>query len=638
MIRTTALALAAALFAAPALTAPLTLIETPEIAALAGTDDALPPVAERIPEEPMIVDLEARGRTPGKHGGTMRMFVSRSKDVRYMSVWGYARLVGYNANYELVPDILRAYDVTDGGRVITLHLRRGHKWSDGAPFTTEDLRYWWEDVALNEELSPSGPPVELLAGGEKPVVDVVDEVTIRFSWPHPNPRFLPALAQARPVYIYRPSHFMKKYHADYAPPEKLAKKVEDSGKKNWAALHNKKDNLYKLDNPKLPTLQPWRNTSKKNGQRYELVRNPFYHRIDSDGRQLPYLDRVELEIAAAGLIPAKASMGEASLQARSIGFTDAPVLKKNQKERGYVTHLWRSGSANEVALYPNLNYIDPVWREVFRDVRVRRALSLGVSRKAINKVLYFGLAAERGVSALEESPFFNYENATAWARFDIAEANRLLDEAGLGKRTPAGVRLLSDGRPMEIIIETAGERREVEDALEIIGATWAEIGIRLHVKAMDRDILRNRAYAGRSMMVAWSGWNIGIPTSETAPIELAPIDQANYSWPKWGQHYQTYGAAGEAPDLAEAKALMSEFEAWMSAPNKAGREAAWQRMLAIHADQVFVIGTVARAPMPVVCDARLRNVPNEGIYAWDPGGQLGVHRIDEFYFDEDTSQ
>lgn len=613
------------------------LIETLSLQHYVKPEGDLLPIEERVPVDPLIVDLEGRDREYGRHGGTLRMFVSRSKDIRYMSVWGYARLIGYNEDYELVPDILRDYEVSADGRKVTFHLRRGHRWSNGEPFTTEDLRYWWDDVALNQELSPSGPPVEMLVDGRAPEVSVIDDVTITYAWPKPNPRFLPALAQARPIYIYRPAHYMKKYHADHAKPEKLAERVESSGKKTWAALHNRKDNLYKNDNPKLPVLQPWVNQNKKNSKRYVLERNPYYHRIDAQGRQLPYLDTVELEIAASGLIPLKASQGEATLQIRSLGFSDAPVLKQMQEENGYTTRLWQSGSANEVAIYPNLNYFDPGWRELFRDVRFRRALSMGISRKAINKVLYYGLAKPRAVAALEESPFFNEADATAWTRFDLAEANRLLDEIGLSERNPAGIRRLKDGRLMEVIVETAGERSEVEDTLELIGATWAELGIRLLVKPQDRDVLRNRAYAGQTMMVAWYGWNIGIPTAATAPTDLAPVDQATFTWPKWGQYYQTKGSAGEEPDLPEAKRLMDLFAAWGQAPGPEEKADIWSEMLALHADQVFCIGTVARAPVPVVHAASLMNVPKTGIYAWDPGGQIGVHRMDEFFFEKGAS-
>ncbi|MEM8698630.1 MAG: ABC transporter substrate-binding protein, partial [Pseudomonadota bacterium] len=212
-------------------------------------------------------------------------------------------------------------------------------------------------------------------------------------------------------------------------------------------------------------------------------------------------------------------------------------------------------------------------------------------------------------------------------------ANTLLDEIGLTTRNPAGIRMLPDGRPMEIFLETAGERREVEDTLELVAATWKKLGIRLLVRPLDRDILRNRAYAGRSMMVAWFGWNNGVPTPEAAPFELAPVDQANFTWPKWGQHYQTKGKMGYAPELPEVARLLELYRDWTRAYSEAEKTAAWSEMLEIHADQVFIIGTVARAPLPVVHAANMRNVPETALYAWDPGAHLGIHRMDEFWFD-----
>lgn len=203
---------------------------------------------------------------------------------------------------------------------------------------------------------------------------------------------------------------------------------------------------------------------------------------------------------------------------------------------------------------------------------------------------------------------------------------------GLDKRSNAGIRLLPDGQPVEIIVETAGERREVADVLELIAASWKEIGIRLLVRALDRDILRNRAYAGSSMMVAWYGWNNGVPTADAAPTELAPVDQANYSWPRWGQYYQTKGSAGDQVELPEAKRLLQLYEDWTVAGSEATKAEIWREMLKIHADQVFVLGTVSRAPIPVAANDGLRNIPAEGLYAWDPGAQLGIHRMDEFFF------
>jgi peptide/nickel transport system substrate-binding protein len=298
-----------------------------------------------------------------------------------------------------------------------------------------------------------------------------------------------------------------------------------------------------------------------------------------------------------------------------------------------VTYLWGTGTASQIAIHPNLNVNDEVWKGVLRDVRVRRALSLAINRKAINKALYFKLGKPGAMAVLEQSPFFDPAHREAWAEFDPEAAGKLLDEAGLTERDGYGIRKLPDGRPMELIIETAGERQEVENALQIITDDWRDVGVKLVMRPLDRDILRNRVFAGTTMASVWFGWDNGLPQPYTSPAYLAPTDQAFLSWPKWGQYYQTRGGSGEAPDMPEAQRLMELSQAWDRAANDDERTAAWQEMLQIHADQIYAIGVLAGAPQPVVVNKNLRNVPEKGVWAWDPGAHFGIHRPDEFYFE-----
>lgn len=230
------------------------MIEPPVLAAKVEAKE-LPPVAERIPAEPLVTDLAAEGKEVGEYGGTLRIVEAQAKDTRRMVVYGYARLVGYTPDQQIVPDIARAVDVVEG-RSFTIHLRRGHRWSDGEPFTTDDFRYYWEDIIGDAEMTPHGPPRELMVDGEPPVVTFVDDVTVRFEWSKPNPFFLPALAGAQPLDIYRPAHYLKKFHKKYANPEKLAALIEKKGQRNWVALHFKYDQSYKNSNVDMPSLQP----------------------------------------------------------------------------------------------------------------------------------------------------------------------------------------------------------------------------------------------------------------------------------------------------------------------------------------------------------------------------------------------
>ena len=312
----------------------------------------LPPLAERLPQIPRVINLAQTDRTVGRYGGDLNMIMGKTRDIRQMVVYGYARLVGYDRDLNLVPDILESYDVEDN-KVFTFRLRPGHKWSDGQPFTTEDFRYYWEDVVNNEELSPFGPPKVLRVEGEVPRVEIIDARTIRYSWSKPNPYFLPAIAGARPLYIYRPANYLKQFHAAYAAPDALAARIEEASARNWVSLFNRKDEQYRFDNIDLPVLQPWMNTTPRPAERFVFSRNPYYHRIDSAGRQLPYLDRVIVNISDSNLIPAKTGFGETDLQARHIRFDHYTFLKQGEKVKGYQLRLWTTASGSKVALYPN---------------------------------------------------------------------------------------------------------------------------------------------------------------------------------------------------------------------------------------------------------------------------------------------
>ncbi len=606
------------------------LKEAPALAerVAAGT---LPPVAERLPEKPRAA-FTRDGWTPGKNGGELNTLVTRTKDTRLLVVYGYARLIAFNEKLDLVPDILERLEVEDG-RIFTLFLRKGHRWSDGAPFTSEDFRYYWEDVANNDELSPTGPPVSLKVRGAMAQFEVIDETTVRYSWPEPNPFFLHELAGATPLFIYRPAHYLKQFHERYGDPDDIAAKVEEAGARNWAQLHNRVGNLYKFNNPDLPTLQPWYNSVAPPSTRFIAERNPYYHVVDAAGQQLPYADRVILNVVGSALVPAKTGAGEPDLQARGLHFTDYTFLKENEAKSGFDVRLWRTVRGSQLALYPNLNVNDPMWRELIRDVRFRRALSLAIDRSEINQVIYYGLCLEGNNGVLPDSPLYDPANHVAWARFDLSTANALLDEIGLEKRNAEGVRLLPNGEPLEIIVETAGENTEEVDVLELIRESWRQADIKLFTKPSQREVLRNRIFSGETKMAMWYGYENGVPSADMSPAEFVPVQQHSYHWPKWGQYAETAGQSGEPVDMALPKELLELNDAWMRAKSRKARTEIWQRILKIHADQVYTIGLVAQVPQPVVVSKALRNVPEKAMFNWDPGAQFGIYRPEGFWLD-----
>ncbi|WP_375455185.1 ABC transporter substrate-binding protein [uncultured Methylobacterium sp.] len=589
-----------------------------------------------LPDAPLVVDLAARGRTLGTRGGTVRTLVARARDVRYLSVYGYTRLVGYDADLNLKPDVLERIAVESGR--FTFTLRKGHRWSDGHPFTTEDFRYYWEDVAGDKDLSPGGPPDFFLVDGKPPAVEILDPLTVRYGWDKPNPRFLPALAAPRDPLIYRPAHYLRPVHPRYVGREAADALARAQKLRGWAALHNRMDDNFELNNPEAPTLQGWRPRTRAPATRFVFERNPYYHRVDAAGTQLPYLDRIVMDVAASGLLVAKTNAGEADLMFRGLTMTDIPSLKAGERAHGYRTNLWPVARGSEIALYPNLTTLDPGWRALNRDVRYRRALSLAIDRRTLNNTLLFGLGTEGNDTLISESGLFSAELRTLHADYDPTAAAKLLDAAGLDRRDAAGIRLMPDGRLLEVVAESDGEAATVLDGLLLISEFWREVGIKLVVKPQERTNLRRRSIAGMTVMVAAQGLDLAVPTAIMPPTGLSPAQADHYSWPRWSLHVETHGASGEACDLPAVQRLIELDRQWRETDDAERQAAIWRAMLASHAENTWVIGTVAGALQPVVASNHLANVPARALYSWDPTAMIGVQRLDAMFWDRATER
>src|SRR5579883_3215727 len=562
---TAALALGTLLGPRPARAVPLpTMQETPSLADKVKSG-ALPPVAERIPEQPAIVTHFSGSDGPGEPGGQINILAGSARDTRLMTLYCNARLIVYDDRFKLQPDILDKYEVKDS-REFTFHLRAGHKWSDGHPFTTEDFRYYWEDIANNKELSPAGPSVELLVGGKPPKVDIIDERTIKYTWDGPNPHFIESQARAAPLFLYRPAHYLKKFHARYTPVEEITKGGPGGDKKGgWVQVHRRHDVMYANDNIDLPSLNPWILSTPPPAQRFVFSRNPFYYRIDEKGHQLPYLDEVVLTVVAPNLVPAKAGLGEADLQPRYLKMRDYTFLRKSAKTSHVDVRLWEVGSCSELALYPNLNAKDETWRALMRDVRFRRALSMGVDRDEINEVVYLGLAKPSNNIIMPRSALFKPEYATKWAEYDPKGANKLLDEVGLRKRNELGIRLLADGRPATIVVEHASEATEDTDTLSLIADHWKKIGIKLLFKPQTINNFRLRVFSGEAIMTAYAGYVTAVPTADTSPSEFCPTMQGGLQWSRWGMYVQSNGKQGEKCDFPPVAQLLDFYRQWEKA-------------------------------------------------------------------------
>ncbi|MDB5666415.1 ABC transporter substrate-binding protein [Cypionkella sp.] len=590
----------------------------------------LPPLPERLPRNPRVIDMPALGRTTGRYSGSMRMLISGQRDIRLIPIYSYARLVGYDADLKLVTDLLASFEAVDD-RIYTLRLREGHRWSDGSPFTAEDFRYCWDDMMNNAELYRGGPPVDLIADGKVVEFSVIDPLTVRYTFASPMPDFLPKLAAPLPLILFVPQAYMKQFHASYQTPEKLAELVEVNRVDDWQSLHAKMVRSIRPENPDLPTLEAWRPRTAPPAEQFVFERNPYFHRVDQIGQQLPYFDRIVLSVASAEIIPAKTATGESDLQANGISFPDYTLMKQAEKQHPLKVSLWRRTQGSSVSLLPNLNCNDEVWRKLFQDVRMRRALSVAINRKELNKVNFFGLGRESADTVLPESQLYRPEYASAWAQYDPDLANALLDELGLTERGGGNIRILPDGRQAGIVVETSGESNLEVDVLELIADHMRDVGIAIYIRSTQRDVFRSRAMGGEVQMAVWQGLDNAVPTADMSPDGLAPTSSDQLQWPVWGTWYMSGETAGKAPDVPEAVQLIDFLQQWRKSTTTEQRTEIWAQMLTLWADQVFSIGTVNSAPQPIVRAARMRNVPEDALYGFTPTSFLGAYMPDTFY-------
>lgn len=606
---------------------PAGAVEEPPALASRVAAGRLPPLARRLPERPLVL----RTDPAAGYGGELRFLIGTPKDLKLAYVYGYARLVRFDRDYQIIPDIAERVDVEEG-RIFTFHLRKGHRWSDGAPFTSADFAYWWEYVANNLELSPTGIPPMLLVEGNPPVVEFPDTWTVRFRWSKPHNLFLLDQAGAAPTVLYRPAHYLRQFHPAFTDPKKLHALARAERRRTWAALHNARDSMYVMDNPDLPTLQPWRVLTAPPAHVFEAERNAYFHRVDQRGRQLPYIDRLRMVLADKAVIPVKTSTGEVDLQARYLNFDQYTFLRQNARGGGYRVSLWSTATTAAIALYPNLTTNDPVMRRLLQDRRFRRALSLAIDRDEINKILFFGFGVV-GQNTVLRSPVPGQGNLRmAYATFDPAEANRLLDEMGLVARDVEGFRLRPDGRRLDIIVETAGESTEQADVLELVADTWTRIGVQLLIRPSQREVFRRRVFSGEAVMSV-SGGEFGLPTPDMSPSWLAPVSEEHLQWCKWGLYFESNGRRGSPPVLPAARRLVDLYQRWLTSIEQAERARIWGEMLAIHAEEVFTIGILGGTLQPVVVADGLRGVPEEGNYVWDPGAHFGLYSPDTFYWE-----
>ncbi|HZQ98537.1 MAG TPA: ABC transporter substrate-binding protein [Chloroflexota bacterium] len=602
----------------------------------------LPPVEKRLPEEPLVLKPTD---AIGQYGGNWRMAFTGPADTQNMERHMHDHLIYWDPKVEkVVPHIAKGWDVQDGGKTILIHLRKGHKWSDGEPFTADDIMFWYEDLYLNEDLNPSKAAF-MAIGGKQGTVSKVDETTVAFKFDQPYYMFLELIASLgvaghmtngrNAMGLWAPKHYMKQFHPKYAQGGKdaLEKMAKDQKFDNWAALFKFKNDVSR--NVDCPTTAPWKMVSPVTGPQAVYERNPYYFEVDTDGNQLPYIDKITWTLAEnLEVANLRAIAGEYDLQVRHMDIAKLPAFKDNEAKGNYKIGFWKWLHGADAGFFVNQNYdADPEVAKWLRSKEFRQALSLGIDRNQLNEVFWLGQGEPGNAAPAETTPFSPGPGSRkTWGTFDAKKANDMLDALGL-KKGPDGVRQRSDGKGALILeVTTVGAAFVNWTGIsEMVAQHWLKnLGIKANVQEIERSLMVRRLANNELQIRVWS--NDGSDNPFTYPDHILPYNNGSGWGPKYGDWYQSGGKIGVKPEGDAAK-MLELFDQAKGVPAQE-RVAIGKQIEQLYIDNDWVIGTVGVSPALlgiVVKKNNFMNVP-ASVTGSTPGQTPGNARPEQFYF------
>jgi peptide/nickel transport system substrate-binding protein len=593
--------------------------EAPQLAQRVAAGE-LPPVEERLPTNPLVVPVVER---IGDYGGTWNSGLVGSISWLIMTI-GYEHLVRWTPDWSgVIPNIAESFDVNDDATEFTFFLREGMRWSDGHPFTADDILFWYEDVAMNTDLYPGGPPGGFMTvGGQPGVVEKIDDRTVVFRFAAPNGFFLRILATPEGVHPTNyPKHYLSQFHPAYNPD--IDQAVREAGAADWAGLWAMKVGLSIYDaaryqDPERPGLTPWVITTPFDaGARVVSVRNPYYWKVDPEGNQLPYLDRKVVEVTSdVEILVLKAIAGEIDMQDLRIATqANKPLFFDNQERGGYRFFDTTPTFMNTAILALNLTHQDPVKREMFQNKDFRIGLSHAINRQEIIDTVYTSQGEPWQAAPRPETVYYNEQLAKQYTEYSVALANEHLDRAGYTQRDAQGFRLGPDGRRIVIIGEASVDfRREHIDVLELIQLHWSEVGIDLQIRSVGRDLLGTRTAANQHELVVWAG-DGGGPDAIMDPRFYLPLAGPSFQAVAWANWYTSGGVDGEEPP-ADVQRQMELYDQLRATAAEDLQDDLFREILQIAADGFYVMGVNLDPPLYGIVRNNFRNVPESMPGAW----------------------
>lgn len=596
--------------------------EAPALTALVEAGD-LPPVEERLPAEPIVIKPD---ETIGKYGGFVTAPIegqNRASPTMF-DYWTIDPLTTFSPDgLETIPNVAKGWEVSEDGKTITLFLREGIKWSDGVPYTADDILFWWEAVILNDELRPSKPTI-LTRGGELAEVTKVDDYTVQFTFTEPYALFVTYLGSwggPREEPVASPAHYLSQFHPDYGDMATIEAQMKEEGFDSWVDFF---EHMTDRNNPDKPSIFAWIPNEWPPQPIQTYHRNPYYWKVDTEGNQLPYIDELRATRVAdteAQLLKTIAGELDWSTISFNGGVANMPLILENQEKAGYrlVFGTWMPNSFANIMF--NFSHPDEARKELYNDVRFRQALSVAINREELIKLIWKGAVFPSQVAPLQGPPYHGEsELFQSYAQFDTELANQLLDEIGLTERDAEGFRLGLDGEELLLVIAAnSGWPPETPAVMDIVREYWEVVGIRAIVQPEAGELWTARHNGGEHDLSARGAHFGGGPVHPTLNGNTFAL--TNWQWaPEWALWLDTQGEQGvEPPD--DVKRIRELRELILGEPDEEARVAMINEVFEIHMRNLWSIGLVVDDPkiyQQSIVTNRLRNVPTWTRGEWYP--------------------
>ena len=604
--------------AAVAMAQTMTYREAPS---LAGR--GLPPVAQRLPQNPRVITPLER---VGNYGGTWhRGYTGLSDRVgpgKLLEEYGIEWDTPDVNTLRIVPNYYEKWEQNPDATEYTFTLRRGLKWSDGKEVTTEDVRFYWEDIAGVPEITPAPnfPGMRVRLAGEFVMgkYSAVDDYTFRVQYAQPNP-LLPIIMAKTGGTIGRfnnsgwlaPSHYLKQFHPKYTDVNTLNALAASKNLPGWQALWGSGGNMegpacFWFINTDMPVINAWKTSVPAPGDPHVMERNPYYWQVDTAGNQLPYIDKVEHAIFQnTEVFNLWISQGKIDMQIRHVAAGSYIFYKENEARGGYRVLPWRAASTN--AYFPNQNTPNSALAAAWQTPQVREALNVAIDRQRILDIVYNGLGKVRQASPVAGSPEYDAEHEVKWTQYNPAHAAALLDSVGI-TLGPDGVRRLPNGQPFEFVVEHTSQPGDVaNDQHEFVRRNWEAIGIKATMRFVERSLYEQHVHDGDLEMGYWGFDRLSVikadPGRWTGEIDDGP-------WaPTWGHWYAGSPWKKEEPPAGHfIREIWRLWELTQNEPDEARRNGHFQAIMEIHKAAPNVVGVVGELVAPMIANNKFRNV------------------------------